>query len=1197
MKMTTLKHWGGVIVILALSACGRTGIVGGDAGPIGDGDGPQPCVPDCAKICELQKNCSIITADRVADCVNTCSVNPSALTMLCLAQLVCQSSQDCNAAQQCVLNPQLPDLQLKIYPASTSQGQIRYRGTVCNQGTSSSSPASLHFYRNLPTRPSVGQKGDQIVQVPTLTAGACRDFYASDNGLPAGQYTVWGQVDAEGAVVELDENNNIDGPKVVSVSGPSKLPDLVVSGLTWSGGSNPYGYYAAKVCNYGAAAATGSTLGVFYNRSSAPNAGSSPSKTLKVGYLSPGACSTYSVSASLNYGTFTSWAYVDTGNGVQESNESNNHYGPLKITIGGPTSPDLQITSLYSNVSGNTVSYTATVCNKGQGYAQSSYLDLFYNRNSQPTPYTNPNKSLYIKPLSGGACTSVKTASYLATGTYLSWGYVDRKNVVKESNESNNVKGPVKFSVGSGTLPDLVVTKLTTFTSSSGYTYYYATVCNYGKASSGYSQLDLYWNRNSSPPSYLPGNQSTSVYALSPGACTTRTIYSKLSPGTYSSWVRVDRNNAVQEQNESNNVYGPLKVNVGGTGSADLVISNMYTNPSPTGYTYYYVQVCNKGTVASGTTQLELYLNRTSTPSISTAGDKVTSVYSLSPGACATRYFYHQFQPGTYLSWVRVDRKNVVPESNESNNVHGPLKVSVGGTGTPDLVISNLNATPYPNGYTYYYITICNKGTGASINTLLDLYYNRSSAPPTSLPGNKATTVFTLQPGACTTRSIYAVINPGTYKSWARVDRNNVVKESNENNNVFGPKTVVVPGTGQPDLVVTNLTANTSSSTGYVYYYATVCNYGKAVSGTAQLDLYTNRSSAPPISLPGNKVTSVYNLQPGACITRYFYATLGVGTYQSWVRVDRLNAVKESNENNNVFGPKTVVVSGANQPDLTISSFNALPSPTGTTYYQLQVCNLGKANSTPTYIDIYSNRATAPPAGLAGNASTYLSSLGAGACTYRTVSVLLKPGTYTSWARVDRSNYVKESNENNNVKGPLKFTVQGGALPDLQFNSFNASAYSFSGSVCNKGSGSAGPSTLYIYYNRNVAPKPGDKADKSIGISSLAPGACKSFYNNNSGALAPGTYKSWAYIDAANVVKESVENNNVAGPRYFGVNAVGYCGDICSTLLNVCKLISQSQLQWCISTCAAQPGSKVMCAWNAANAKQCSQIMTCYTGP
>ena len=40
----------------------------------------------------------------------------------------------------------------------------------------------------------------------------------------------------------------------------------------------------------------------------------------------------------------------------------------------------------------------------------------------------------------------------------------------------------------------------------------------------------------------------------------------------------------------------------------------------------------------------------------------------------------------------------------------------------------------------------------------------------------------------------------------------------------------------------------------------------------------------------------------------------------------------------------------------------------------------------------------------------------------------LQSGTYTSWARVYRQNYVKESNENNNVRGPYKFTV--GSTPN-----------------------------------------------------------------------------------------------------------------------------------------------------------------------
>jgi len=959
----------GVVIALALLGCGRTGLEGNDGGFVDDG--PQPCVPDCAKICDLQKDCGLIAAGRISECISACTARPSDPTVLCLAQLVCRAGvQDCTAANTCLTNPNVPDLLLKIYPSSTSPGELRYRATVCNQGTGSSPASAVHFYRDRSAPPLVGQQGDQIVALPSLAVGACSDFYATDTGLPAGSYSVWGQVDADNTVVELDENNNIDGPKSVPVGGAQNQPDLVIVSLTWSNTGSTSGYYTAKVCNNGQASSSSASLGVYYNRSSAPGASTPPSKTAAVGFLSPGACTAHTVTASLGQGTFTSWAFIDAGNAVAESNESNNVYGPIKITLGGPPKPDLVVKNLmaYPPGSSGDTTYVAEVCNVGGGSAPFSYLDLYPNRSSAPTPSSPPSSSIYIKALSPGGCTSVKVSLPLAPGAYLSWVYIDRSNVVPESNEGNNVFGPVKFSVG-GSQADLVVTGLQVTVTPLGYVYYYATVCNYGSGAAGSTQIDLYTNRSSAPPASL-------------------------------------------------------------------------------------------------------------------AGDQVTSVFPLGPGACNTRYFNISLPAGTYQSWVRVDRKDVVAESNEGNNVYGPVKVTVGSTGQPDLVLQGLTASPSPTGSTYY--------------------------------------------------------------------------------------------------------------------VATICNNGKAQSGFTQVDLYTNRTTAPPAALPGETYTSVPPLGPGVCTTRYLYANLQPGSYQSWARVDRTNVVAESDESNNVYGPLKVTV-GSSLPDLTISSFNATAAPTGATTYTVGICNNGTASAAPTYIDLYTNSATPPPAGQVGDSSTYLSGLAAGVCTIRTISVNLQAGTYSSWVRVDRSNYVTESNEGNNLQGPLKVTVSGGGLPDLTVGSFNvyASSYSptatFSGSVCNAGAAAAPASTLYIYYNVAGPPKPTDKADKSLAIGALAQGACQSFYTSS--AMVPGTYQSWAFIDAVNAVQESNESNNIAGPRYFGINANGYCTDICATLISPCNMINNTQLQWCINTCLGQPGSKIMCAYQAAMAKQCSQILGCYTGP
>ncbi len=60
---------------------------------------------------------------------------------------------------------------------------------------------------------------------------------------------------------------------------------------------------------------------------------------------------------------------------------------------------------------------------------------------------------------------------------------------------------------------------------------------------------------------------------------------------------------------------------------------------------------------------------------------------------------------------------------------------------------------------------------------------------------------------------------------------------------------------------------------------------------------------------------------------------------------------------------------------------------------------------------------------------------------------------------------------------------------------------------------------------------------------------------------------------------------------------VNYCADICAVLLSPCKLIQSNDTQDCINICKSQPQQKVICAWTAAKATQCSKIMSCYAGP
>ncbi len=114
-----------------------------------------------------------------------------------------------------------------------------------------------------------------------------------------------------------------------------------------------------------------------------------------------------------------------------------------------------------------------------------------------------------------------------------------------------------------------------------------------------------------------------------------------------------------------------------------------------------------------------------------------------------------------------------------------------------------------------------------------------------------------------------------------------------------------------PDLVVSKMSAKLSTiTTGQVTYAISVCNMGNTISGTSTVFLFYDLSSAPgPSDKPDGKVL-VSSLATGACLTVKWYTFLKPGNQRSWTRADGYDTVKESDENNNNFGPVKFLVGG-----------------------------------------------------------------------------------------------------------------------------------------------------------------------------------------------------------------------------------------------------------------------------------------------
>jgi subtilase family serine protease len=475
--------------------------------------------------------------------------------------------------------------------------------------------------------------------------------------------------------------------------------------------------------------------------------------------------------------------------------------------------PDLVITGFKAAVSGTTVTYSITVCNQGKGPAGNFFVDVYYDRQSPPglKDFGNRYKQ-YPNGLAAGACDTAVLIRYNASaGTSTSWAQVDTDGIVAETNEQNNVAGPLKVTIG-GTPPpkgpDLVIKSMeaSVLGSTSISVRYKLEICNNGTDAAGGAQVHVYYDRTSAPPQGLPGDQFTTVPGLQPGGCSTRYVYRSGTPqGSYTSWAQVDPQNQVQETNETNNTAGPVKVLVGTSPGADLTIKTFDHQLFGASTVRYRMQVCNVGTGSSGATAVHVYFNRTTAPTVNTPGDQYTTVQMLTAGQCVNRYVYRTGTPsGSFTSWAQVDPYNQIKETSETNNVAGPIKVTVGSTTQkPDLTFKSFDAQvvqgPAGNLRVQYAMVVCNVGTGPATGFRVDVYYNRASAPSVSQLGNAHQNVLYLGPSGCT--SIIRYNNnpqPGSYSSWAQVDTTQNVAETNESNNVAGPKTVTVGITPPP---------------------------------------------------------------------------------------------------------------------------------------------------------------------------------------------------------------------------------------------------------------------------------------------------------------------------------------------------------------------------------------------------------------
>jgi len=238
----------------------------------------------------------------------------------------------------------------------------------------------------------------------------------------------------------------------------------------------------------------------------------------------------------------------------------------------------------------------------------------------------------------------------------------------------------------------------------------------------------------------------------------------------------------------------PLTLTVLAPPVPDLIVERLTCDPiTPTVNVPFTVavRVRNLGGISvTQTFRVDWYADPATPPLTNTPGTGYWLQAGLAPGAAADFTATHTFTvTGNHALWAQVDRTEVVTESDEANNLTGPVTVTVG---LPDLLVSSIAITPPvpTEGISFTVsLAVVNQGVVDTVETFqVDWYADLSTAPLSTTVG----TLFWTQQGMAmgttavltTSRTFDQV---GIRRLWAQVDRLDQVAESDEGNNVTGP--------------------------------------------------------------------------------------------------------------------------------------------------------------------------------------------------------------------------------------------------------------------------------------------------------------------------------------------------------------------------------------------------------------------------
>jgi uncharacterized repeat protein (TIGR01451 family) len=747
--------------------------------------------------------------------------------------------------------------------------------------------------------------------------------------------------------------------------------------------------------------------------------------------------------------------------GVQAGNVETETY--LSLT------PDLIIETVTwspANPSvGDTVTFTVTIKNQGTTEANQSSVAYFIDDVFQTSNYLNP-----LAP----SATVTKTFTWKAqVGVHTVKAVADHDNEVAESNEANNIKTYTFSSLA----PDLIISSITWSPAkpSKGDTVTFSVkVKNQGSGGTSAARVNFYIDGASR------GYQELS--RIDAGATVTSTFTWTAQAGSHAIKAIVDQDGWVTESDETNNE----KTIEFTTCAPDLIIEKITwlpEEPSERDNATFTVFIKNQGDGKADYSQVAYYID-----DIYLSSDFVDPINA---GATVNQTFDWIVQRGTHLIKAVADYNEQVAESNETNNgktvTFSPL--------IPDLIIESITWTPENPSIAdevTFSVKIKNKGSGRSGTSLVNFYIDGASVGYQN--------VLEIDSGTVVTKTFIWTAEAGAHAIKAVVDKENQVLESDEGNN---EKAVTFSGTSPADLVIGGITWSPThpSIMDNVIFTVTVKNQGKGKAMNSRVAYYID-----DVLLTTDYLNPISD---NASANMTFSWQAKEGTHAIKAVADCYNSVIESNETNNVM---TVTFSTL-IPDLIIESITGLPAEPSidddvTFMVTIKNQGSGKAALSRVYFyvdDSYRGYQDVPE-------------LDGGGSMLKSFTWTAQAGIHAIKAVADHYNWVKESNETNNVM-TVNFPI-----PDLIIEKITDSPaepsiddeVTFTVTIKNQGTSPAGPSRVYFYAD--------NFSEEYQDIPELEAGASMPSAFTWTAQIGTHTFK--AVVDPDNKVTEDDENNN-----------------------------------------------------------------------